>query len=150
MDGIVADLPVKEFTEADPSAVAGVSATIPDVRGLPGSQAVATLQAAGFEAYVAAQVNSSVPQGLVVGTDPGIGASFPSGNTVRVFTSTGWVPPPPPPPPPAPAPAPQPDEPDVVVEPSEPEPQQPEQGDSGGGDDSGGDDSGGDSGGDDG
>lgn len=151
MDGIVADLPVKEFAEADPSAVAGVSATIPDVRGLPGSQAVATLQAAGFEAYVAAQVNSSVPQGLVVGTDPGIGASFPSGNTVRVFTSTGWVPPPPPP---APAPAPQPDEPDVVVEPSEPEPQQPEQGDSGGddsgGDDSGGDDSGGDSGGDDG
>ena len=47
---------------------------------------------------MAAQVNSSVPAGLTVSTDPGAGASYFSGGTVRVFTSTGYVPPPPPPP----------------------------------------------------
>ena len=98
MSEIMAPLPVRTFTEPDPNEVAGVTSTIPDVRGLTGPEAVATLQAAGFEAYVAAQVNSSVPAGLTVSTDPGAGASYFSGGTVRVFTSTGYVPPPPPPP----------------------------------------------------
>ena len=101
-------LPVKGFADPDPNEVAGVSSVVPDVRGLTGAEAVATLQAAGFEAYVAAQVNSSVPRGLTVSTDPGSGASYFSGGTVRVFTSTGYVPPPPPPPKPEPEPEPDP------------------------------------------
>jgi membrane peptidoglycan carboxypeptidase len=100
MSAIMEPLEVRSFADPDPSDVAGVAAIVPDVRGLSGAEAVATLQAAGFEAYVAAEVNSSVPRGLTVSTDPGAGASFFSGSTVRVFTSTGYVPPPPPPPPP--------------------------------------------------
>jgi len=96
MSAIMAPMPVKTFTDPDPNDVAGVATTVPDVRGLSGAEAVATLQAAGFEAYVAAEVNSSVPRGLTVSTDPGAGASYYSGGTVRVFTSTGYVPPPPP------------------------------------------------------
>ena len=120
MSAIMEPLEVRDFSDPDPSEVAGVTATVPDVRGLSGPAAVATLQAAGFEAFVAAEVNSSVPRGLVVSTDPGAGASYFSGSTVRVFTSTGYVPPPPPPPP-QPEPEPEADE------PSEPEaePEQP-------------------------
>lgn len=99
MSQIVAPLPVKTFTEPDPTEIAGVNTVVPDVRGLSGAQAVATLEAAGFSAYVAAEVNSSVTRGLTVSTDPGAGASYFSGGSVRVFTSTGYVPPPPPPPP---------------------------------------------------
>jgi membrane peptidoglycan carboxypeptidase len=98
MDRVMAPLPVQQFSEPDPTAVAGVTATVPDVRGLLGPEAVATLQAAGFVAYVAAQVNSSAPVGTTVGTDPAIGSQFFSGGTVRVFVSSGFVPPPPPPP----------------------------------------------------
>jgi membrane peptidoglycan carboxypeptidase len=108
MSSIMEPLPVKGFADPDPNEVAGVSSVVPDVRGLTGAEAVATLQAAGFEAYVAAQVNSSVPRGLTVSTDPGSGASYFSGGTVRVFTSTGYVPPPPPPPKPEPEPEPDP------------------------------------------
>jgi len=104
MDEIMAPLPVQQFNRPDPTAVAGVQATVPDVRGLSGPQAVARLQSAGFSAYVAAQVNSSTPVGLTVGTDPSTGSSYYSGGTVRVFTSTGYVPPPPPPPAPEPEP----------------------------------------------
>jgi membrane peptidoglycan carboxypeptidase len=98
MSQIMAPLPVETFTEPDPNEVAGVNTVVPDVRGLSGAQAVATLEAAGFSAYVAAEVNSSVTRGLAVSTDPGAGASYFSGGSVRVFTSTGYVPPPPPPP----------------------------------------------------
>jgi beta-lactam-binding protein with PASTA domain len=109
MSAIMEPFEVQSFTEPDPNEVAGVSSTVPDVRGLSGAEAVATLQAAGFEAYVAAEVNSSVRRGLTVSTDPGAGASYFSGSTVRVFTSTGFVPPPPPPPPePEPEPEPEP------------------------------------------
>jgi membrane peptidoglycan carboxypeptidase len=97
MQQVMADLPVRQFATPDPATVAGVTTSIPDVRGLSGSAAVATLQAAGFEAYVAAEVNSSAPQGVTVGTDPPSGSQFFSGGTVRVFVSSGFLPPPPPP-----------------------------------------------------
>lgn len=88
--------PVKEFTAPDPTAVAGVPTTVPDVRNMTGTQAVAELKAAGFEAYVAAEVNSAVAQGLTVYTNPAVGAYAESGSTVQVYVSTGYVPPPPP------------------------------------------------------
>jgi membrane peptidoglycan carboxypeptidase len=121
MAAIMEPLPVMQFEDPDPSEVAGVTATVPDVRGLTGADAVATLQAAGFEAYVAAEVNSSLPRGLTVSTDPGAGANYFSRGTVRVFVSTGFVPPPPPPPKPEPEPEPAPDEP----APDEPAPDEP-------------------------
>jgi beta-lactam-binding protein with PASTA domain len=114
MDEIMAPLPVEQFSTPDPTAVAGVATTVPDVRGLTGPQAVARLQSAGFSAFVAAQVNSSLPVGLTVGTDPGTGAAYYSGGSVRVFTSTGYVPPPPP----APAPQAQPDKKDPPKKPA--------------------------------
>jgi membrane peptidoglycan carboxypeptidase len=99
MDQVMAPLPVEQFAAPDPTAVAGVAATVPDVRGLPGPEAVATLQAAGFVSYVSAEVNSAAPLGTTVATDPGVGTRFVSGGTVRVLVSSGYVPPPPPPPP---------------------------------------------------
>jgi len=102
MSEITAPMPATTFTEPDPNEVAGVESIVPDVRGLTGARAISELQAAGFTAYVAAEVNSSVTRGLTVSTDPGAGASYFSGGTVRVFTSTGYVPPPPPPPSPEP------------------------------------------------
>jgi membrane peptidoglycan carboxypeptidase len=95
MQPIVDALPVARFEDPDPASVAGVEATVPDVRGVPGAEAVATLQAAGFEAYVAGEVDSTATPGTTVGTEPAPGSRYFSGGTVRVYVSTGQAPAPP-------------------------------------------------------
>ena len=57
--------------------------------------ATAALQAAGFVVADGGQVNSEVAEGLVVSTSPVGGTSLSSGDTVTLYTSTGYVPPPP-------------------------------------------------------
>ena len=56
-------------------------------------QAVAALEQAGFTAYRGERINSSVPEGLVAGTDPSGRALRKS--AVGPLISTGYVPPPP-------------------------------------------------------
>jgi membrane peptidoglycan carboxypeptidase len=92
MQQIMDPLPVVGFDAPDPAAVSGAAATVPDVRGLAGAEAVATLQAAGFEAVVAGEVPSTAPAGTAVSTDPPSGSRFFSGGTVRVFVSSGQAP----------------------------------------------------------
>jgi membrane peptidoglycan carboxypeptidase len=92
MRAIMDPLPVASFPAPDPASVAGVEATVPDVRGLPGAEAVATLQAAGFEAYVAGEVDAVAAAGTTVSTDPAPGSRYFSTGVVRVFVSTGRAP----------------------------------------------------------
>lgn len=94
MDAAAPRLPVKEFADPDPTTIAGVEATVPNVYGYGSGTAIATLRAAGFEAYIGGSVNSTLPRGVVVSTTPGGGATYPSGASVAVYTSTGYVPPP--------------------------------------------------------
>jgi beta-lactam-binding protein with PASTA domain len=51
------------------------------------SDAIATLQAAGFSAGVGGSMNSQVPDGLVAGTSP-FGRA-PSGSYITIITSRG-------------------------------------------------------------
>jgi membrane peptidoglycan carboxypeptidase len=56
--------------------------------------ATAALQAAGFVVADGGQVNSETGAGLVAYTSPEGGAQLSSGDTVTLYTSTGYVPPP--------------------------------------------------------
>ncbi|MHB8188777.1 MAG: PASTA domain-containing protein, partial [Dermatophilaceae bacterium] len=80
--------------------------SIPSVTGLSLGDAMAAVAAAGFTPVVGNAVASSIPVGLVVGTQPA-GRAL-RGSAVTIVTSTGVPPPPPPPtaPPPPPPTAP--------------------------------------------
>ena len=71
------------------------SARVPDVAGQSVEAATAALQAAGFTVADGGQVNSETGAGLVAYTSPEGGAQLSSGDTVTLYTSTGYVPPPP-------------------------------------------------------
>ena len=68
---------------------------MPDVAGQSVEAATAALQAAGFTVADGGQVNSETGAGLVAYTSPEGGAQLSSGDTVTLYTSTGYVPPPP-------------------------------------------------------
>jgi beta-lactam-binding protein with PASTA domain len=57
--------------------------------------ATAALEGAGFTVADGGQVNSETGAGLVAYTSPEGGAQLSSGDTVTLYTSTGYVPPPP-------------------------------------------------------
>ena len=69
--------------------------SVPDVAGQPVEAATSALEAAGFTVADGGQVNSEVGEGLVAYTSPEGGTSLSSGDTVTLYTSTGYVPPPP-------------------------------------------------------
>lgn len=99
-------LPVEDFARPDPSIIAGLPTTVPDVRGLQPAQAIANIQAAGLTAEVAEfRVPSALPENAVVSTSPGADRQLKSGATVTLRLSDGAPPPPPvaPPPPVDPA-----------------------------------------------
>jgi len=98
MDRASAGMPLRDFAEPGDRVQFGDIVSIPSVAGMSVGQAQATLTAAGFMPVVGAAVSSSIPAGLVVGTQPGSRAL--RGSAVVIVTSTGVVPPPPPPPPP--------------------------------------------------
>jgi len=105
MDQASAGMPFRDFAEPSDTVLQGDIVSIPSVTGLALGDAMAALASAGFSPVVGNAVDSSIPVGLVVGTQPAYRAL--RGSSVTVYTSTG-VPPPPTPTttaPPTPAPA---------------------------------------------
>jgi membrane peptidoglycan carboxypeptidase len=100
MDRASTGMPLRDF--ADPGSVVqfGDFPPIPDVAGMSLGSAVAALTAAGFQPVVGGAVNSAIPAGHALGTQPASRAL--RGSPVVIVLSTGHRPPPPvaaPPPP---------------------------------------------------
>jgi len=79
--------PVVNFQEPSSKLASGDQADVPSVTGMSVSQAIATLQAAGFSAGVGGTMSSSVQSGLVAGTSPYGKAA--TGSFVTIYTSRG-------------------------------------------------------------
>lgn len=87
IDGI---FPGAAFPAPDPGMMTGTPVIVPDnlVGGTP-EQAMATLELAKLGYQDGGQMDSDLPAGTVVRTDPASGASVPKGTAVTVFTSNG-------------------------------------------------------------
>ncbi|GGN10149.1 carboxypeptidase [Terrabacter tumescens] len=79
--------PMVDFKEPSSKLVSGDQVDVPSVTGMSVSQAIATLQAAGFSAGVGGTMSSSVQSGLVAGTSPYGKAA--NGSFVTIYTSRG-------------------------------------------------------------
>lgn len=97
MDAALAGKPEQTFTAPDPKTIQGVTVRVPDVRGMSATSAIKKLEAEGFSASVAGEVDSDLSKGTVVRTDPGSGSKVGSGSYVGVYVSNGNPPAPPPP-----------------------------------------------------
>jgi beta-lactam-binding protein with PASTA domain len=64
-------------------------AVVPEVSGLTESEATAALQGAGFRAYVIRQSDESIPNGIVIASDPAAGTSASTCEQVTLTVSTG-------------------------------------------------------------
>ena len=95
MSAVSAKLDYVDFQAPPGDEIAGVLTSVPDVSGQTVEAATATLESAGFAVSDGGQVNSEVGEGLVAYTSPTGGTSLSSGDTVTLYTSTGYVPPPP-------------------------------------------------------
>ena len=95
MSAVSAKLDYVDFQTPPGDEIAGVLTSVPDVSGQTVEAATATLESAGFAVSDGGQVNSEVGAGLVAYTSPTGGTSLSSGDTVTLYTSTGYVPPPP-------------------------------------------------------
>ena len=95
MDRASAGMPFRDFAAPSGIVQVGDMVSIPSVTGLSLGDAMAAVAAAGFTPVVGNAVASSIPVGLVVGTQPSSRAL--RGSAVVIHTSTGPVPPPPPP-----------------------------------------------------
>ncbi|MSW71178.1 MAG: PASTA domain-containing protein [Actinobacteria bacterium] len=95
MAAISAKLTYEDFQAPPGDEIAGVLSTVPDVAGQTIEAATAALEAAGFSVADGGQVNSEVAAGSVAYSSPSGGAALSSGDTVTLYTSTGYVPPPP-------------------------------------------------------
>lgn len=79
--------PEIKFKDPSDKLLKGDQVDIPSVTGMSVSDAISTLQAAGFSAGVGGTMSSSVPSGLVAGTSPYGRAA--SGSFVTIYTSRG-------------------------------------------------------------
>ncbi len=95
MDRASDGMPFRDFAEPSGIVQFGDMVSIPSVTGLALGDAMAALASAGFNPVVGNAVDSSIPVGLVVGTQPAYRAL--RGSSVVVYTSTGVAVPPPPP-----------------------------------------------------
>ncbi|RFA08678.1 hypothetical protein B7R54_05115 [Subtercola boreus] len=80
-----------DFPTPDRSLRVGQSATVPDVSGMSVKAAVDALNNAGFTGTEGSAVDSTRPQGEVVGSDPPSGSSTTKGSDVAVFPSNGQL-----------------------------------------------------------
>ena len=94
MAAVSAKLDYVDFQAPPGDEIAGVLTSVPDVAGQSVEAATSTLESAGFTVADGGQVNSEVGEGLVAYTSPSGGTSLSSGDTVTLYTSTGYVPPP--------------------------------------------------------
>jgi beta-lactam-binding protein with PASTA domain len=97
-------MPLLDFGQPSTKVLIGDFVQIPSVAGMTLSDATAAVQAAGFKPVAGNAVNSPVPAGQVVGTQPASQAL--RGSQIAILTSTGYVPPPAVTAPPTPATAP--------------------------------------------
>jgi eukaryotic-like serine/threonine-protein kinase len=65
------------------------SAPLPEVKGLTGAQASSKLTQAGFKPTVQSRPSATVPQGVVISTEPSAGTETQAGSPVTVFVSSG-------------------------------------------------------------
>ncbi|HEU5354621.1 MAG TPA: Stk1 family PASTA domain-containing Ser/Thr kinase [Actinocrinis sp.] len=65
------------------------NATVPPVLGQSCTQALQTVQGAGFQTQQVNQFSNDVQSGNAIGTDPGANAQAGKGSTVKVFCSNG-------------------------------------------------------------
>jgi membrane peptidoglycan carboxypeptidase len=93
MDRASAGMPFQDFDEPDSTVQFGDFVSIPSVAGMALDDAIAALTEAGFQPAVGGAVNSSIPVGLALGTQPGSRAL--RGSKVMIVISTGYLPPPP-------------------------------------------------------
>ncbi|MCS5717787.1 transglycosylase domain-containing protein [Herbiconiux sp. CPCC 205763] len=77
------------FPEADAAFVRGSQLRVPDVTGLTEDDARQRLSASGFDADVAAAIDSSVPGGRIAASTPATGESASAGSTVTLVPSNG-------------------------------------------------------------
>jgi len=64
--------------------------TVPDLAGMPESDAIRALRDAGFELdTIDREYNSQIAEGLVISTSPAAGGMFPSGTPVTLIVSRG-------------------------------------------------------------
>ena len=91
MDRASIGMPMLNFAEPGTKVQIGDFVPIPSVVGMTVSEAAAALTAAGFKPVVGSAVNSSIPVGRVVGTQPNSQAL--RGSQVLITSSTGYVPP---------------------------------------------------------
>ncbi len=94
MGAVSAKLDYVDFQAPAGDEIAGVLTSVPDVAGQSVEAATQALEAAGFAVADGGQVNSQTGEGLVAYTSPTGGTSLSSGDTVTLYTSTGYVPPP--------------------------------------------------------
>jgi membrane peptidoglycan carboxypeptidase len=92
MDRASAGMPFRDFAEPGGIVQFGDMVSIPSVTGLSLGDAMAAVAAAGFTPVVGNAVASSIPVGLVIGTQPA-GRAL-RGSAVTIVTSTGVAPPP--------------------------------------------------------
>jgi len=81
---------VREGSEVDLVLSEGPAPrTVPALAGLTEDQAVAALEAEGLRAEVASRFSSQVDKGVVIGSEPGSGATVERGATITVVVSKG-------------------------------------------------------------
>ncbi|MBW3641502.1 MAG: PASTA domain-containing protein [Actinobacteria bacterium] len=89
-DGEVRPGELRKRSEVDLVVSAGPAPrTVPNLAGRTAAQAEAELERIGLEADLTERFSSSVDEGLVIGTDPGAGASVERGESVEVVVSKG-------------------------------------------------------------
>jgi membrane peptidoglycan carboxypeptidase len=88
------DLPVQQFGKIDPSVIKGFTTKVPDVKGMTAAKALQALADAGFTPALAPKpIDSLLPAGIVVRTNPRAGSSVGTGSTITVYVSSGKPPP---------------------------------------------------------
>ncbi len=77
------------FPDVENKLLYGEQVNVPDVRGKSLDEAESLLRNLGFNLYSSREVDSELPKGQVVGSDPGGGATVIKGAFITVLTSNG-------------------------------------------------------------
>lgn len=80
-----------DFAAPPSKLLTGQLSTVPDVTGQSEAQAIALLESLGFTAQKGSARASSLPKGVVAGTNPGAGAKISQGSVVTYFISDGTL-----------------------------------------------------------
>jgi len=77
------------FADPDPVLLRGIQVTVPDVTTFTPEQAKAAIELAQLAFEEGEAVDSDLPLGTIVETDPPAGTKVPKGTPIKVFTSNG-------------------------------------------------------------